>query len=64
MTEALSIPELENAGVDRDGAPATASPPTRDELLEGLNEPQRAAVVHQGAPLLVVAGAGRARPGC
>ncbi|MGI8521762.1 MAG: DNA helicase PcrA [Nocardioides sp.] len=32
--------------------------PTADELLAGLNEPQRAAVVHQGAPLLVVAGAG------
>ncbi|HET8603484.1 MAG TPA: DNA helicase PcrA [Marmoricola sp.] len=29
-----------------------------DELLEGLNDPQRRAVVHQGAPLLVVAGAG------
>src|ERR671918_87041 len=28
------------------------------ELLDGLNEPQRAAVVHAGAPLLVVAGAG------
>ncbi len=27
-------------------------------LLEGLNEPQRAAVVHQGSPLLIVAGAG------
>jgi DNA helicase-2/ATP-dependent DNA helicase PcrA len=32
--------------------------PTAEELLEGLNDPQRAAVVHQGAPLLVVAGAG------
>src|SRR5690349_719466 len=32
--------------------------PSRDELLEGLNEPQRAAVMHDGAPLLVVAGAG------
>lgn len=32
--------------------------PSREELLEGLNEPQRAAVVHAGAPLLVVAGAG------
>ncbi|HWB35048.1 MAG TPA: UvrD-helicase domain-containing protein, partial [Rugosimonospora sp.] len=27
-------------------------------MLEGLNEPQRAAVVHSGAPLLIVAGAG------
>jgi DNA helicase II / ATP-dependent DNA helicase PcrA len=29
-----------------------------EELLEGLNEPQRQAVVHAGSPLLVVAGAG------
>ena len=32
--------------------------PSREQLLDGLNEPQRAAVVHEGAPLLVVAGAG------
>jgi len=32
--------------------------PSADELLEGLNDPQRAAVTHEGAPLLVVAGAG------
>jgi len=32
--------------------------PTADELLEGLNDPQQAAVRHAGAPLLVVAGAG------
>src|SRR4051794_8644140 len=32
--------------------------PTPEELLEGLNEPQRAAGAHAGAPLLVVAGAG------
>src|SRR3954465_10042127 len=32
--------------------------PSADDLLAGLNEPQRAAVVHQGTPLLVVAGAG------
>src|SRR3954469_9583734 len=32
--------------------------PSTEELLEGLNEPQRAAVMHTGTPLLVVAGAG------
>ncbi|WP_017934634.1 DNA helicase PcrA [Nocardioides sp. Iso805N] len=32
--------------------------PSREELLAGLNEPQRAAVTHEGVPLLVVAGAG------
>jgi DNA helicase-2/ATP-dependent DNA helicase PcrA len=32
--------------------------PSPEELLEGLNDPQRAAVTHEGAPLLVVAGAG------
>src|SRR5919112_1049161 len=32
--------------------------PSAEELLDGLNEPQRAAVMHAGAPLLVVAGAG------
>ena len=40
-----------------DARPARKGP-TAEELLEGLNEPQRAAVVHEGAPLLVVAGAG------
>src|SRR5260370_42403100 len=29
-----------------------------DSLLDGLNPQQRAAVVHQGSPLLIVAGAG------
>jgi DNA helicase-2/ATP-dependent DNA helicase PcrA len=32
--------------------------PSKDDLLRGLNDPQRAAVVHEGTPLLVVAGAG------
>ncbi len=31
---------------------------TADALLEGLNDPQREAVRHEGVPLLVVAGAG------
>ncbi|GAA4109570.1 DNA helicase PcrA [Nocardioides fonticola] len=36
----------------------TLLPAADHPLLDGLNEPQRAAVVHAGAPLLVVAGAG------
>ena len=32
--------------------------PTPEELLEGLNPPQKEAVVHAGSPVLVVAGAG------
>ncbi|MEU0340597.1 DNA helicase PcrA [Streptomyces bobili] len=40
----------------RDGAPRP--PLDAAALLEGLNENQRAAVVHSGTPLLIVAGAG------
>lgn len=40
----------------RDGAPRPVVDPAT--LLEGLNENQRAAVVHSGTPLLIVAGAG------
>ncbi|MFC8346182.1 DNA helicase PcrA [Streptomyces sp. NPDC057280] len=40
----------------RDGAPRPALDAAA--LIEGLNENQRAAVVHSGTPLLIVAGAG------
>ncbi|SFC73177.1 DNA helicase-2 / ATP-dependent DNA helicase PcrA [Nocardioides terrae] len=51
------IPGLESFATPREEKPARKGP-SSEELLEGLNEPQRAAVVHEGAPLLVVAGAG------
>jgi DNA helicase-2/ATP-dependent DNA helicase PcrA len=43
-------------GYYRDGAPRPAVDAAA--LLDGLNENQRAAVVHHGSPLLIVAGAG------
>ncbi|MDX6363663.1 MAG: ATP-dependent helicase UvrD/PcrA, partial [Streptomyces sp.] len=43
-------------GYYRDGAPRPVVDPAT--LLDGLNENQRAAVVHAGSPLLIVAGAG------
>ena len=51
--ETLDLP-----GLEASEAPPPRRGPTREELLDGLNEPQRAAVVHEGPPLLVVAGAG------
>ncbi|KAJ1684768.1 hypothetical protein LUZ63_020039 [Rhynchospora breviuscula] len=39
-------------------APSRRRGRSAEELLEGLNDPQRRAVVHAGTPLLVVAGAG------
>ena len=49
-----AIPGLEGL----EPTPEKRHGPSREQLLEGLNEPQQAAVVHEGAPLLVVAGAG------
>jgi ATP-dependent DNA helicase UvrD/PcrA len=53
MSDAFPIPGL----VVEPPSPSPSGP-TAEELLEGLNEPQRAAVRHAGTPLLVVAGAG------
>lgn len=36
----------------------TSAAPDIDQLLDGLNPQQRAAVLHEGSPLLIVAGAG------
>ena len=55
----LSSPPAVRTEPEREG-PAAARPrrPHGAELLEGLNPPQREAVLHEGAPVLVVAGAG------
>ena len=55
-TEEQSLFGAEDVTADRTPAPRRRSTP--DQLLDGLNDPQRQAVVHAGSPLLVVAGAG------
>ena len=55
---AAETPDATPGGRRQAERPARRRRPTREQLLEGLNEPQREAVVHEGAPLLVVAGAG------
>ena len=52
------LPAVEATPDADDKATGRRRRPSREQLLEGLNEPQREAVVHEGAPLLVVAGAG------
>ncbi len=57
MSTPFTLPGLER--LDGSDQPRTTRRgPSAEDLLDGLNEPQRAAVVHEGAPLLVVAGAG------
>jgi DNA helicase II / ATP-dependent DNA helicase PcrA len=58
MSTSIPLPGLEGMSPGLTEPTPTRRGPSREELLEGLNEPQRAAVVHEGAPLLVVAGAG------
>src|SRR5262245_7027839 len=54
LFEIPSVPAVPDAHSQRRG-PVTLDPST---LLEGLNDAQRAAVLHHGSPLLIVAGAG------
>ncbi len=57
--QASRMTEAEQGLFDREQLSGARAPrPTSEALLDGLNEPQRQAVTHAGAPLLVVAGAG------
>ncbi|MFI6642225.1 DNA helicase PcrA [Streptomyces sp. NPDC050504] len=53
---AFDAPPAPRDAYYRDGAPRPVVDPAA--LLDGLNDEQRAAVVHAGSPLLIVAGAG------
>lgn len=63
LTPTAPAPRGDDDATDHGGGPGEERRsgrrgPSREQLLDGLNEPQREAVVHEGPPLLVVAGAG------
>ena len=64
MSSAFPVPQVARVSDEdalfgaEDSEPAKRRGLTPEDLLEGLNEPQRQAVAHAGTPLLVVAGAG------
>lgn len=61
LVNAAGVPtwaEAAAAGRGPDGGPSAAPRRDPDELLAGLNPQQREAVLHEGPPLLIVAGAG------
>ncbi len=55
---AASAPAPGPAAGPSTAAPAASRRRKSEDLLEGLNGPQREAVLHEGSPVLVVAGAG------
>ncbi len=57
MSNPVTLPGFEHLQPSEPPRRASSGP-SAEALLEGLNEPQAAAVTHAGAPLLVVAGAG------
>jgi DNA helicase II / ATP-dependent DNA helicase PcrA len=61
LVNAAGVPtwaEAAAAGRGPDGGPGARAATDPEELLAGLNPQQREAVLHEGAPLLIVAGAG------
>jgi DNA helicase-2/ATP-dependent DNA helicase PcrA len=61
LVNAAGVPtwaEAAAAGRGPDGGPGARAATDPEELLVGLNPQQREAVLHEGAPLLIVAGAG------